>query len=51
MWSDEEKANQLIACSLEIEKQIMQFCEMKPEKITDESIAEFVEVLKEYEIK
>lgn len=51
VWSDEEKANQLIACSLQIEKQIMQFCEIKPEEIRDERITEYVEGLKEYEIK
>ncbi len=51
VWSDEEKANRLIVCSLEIEKQIMQFCELQPEEIRDESIAEYVEILKEYEIK
>lgn len=51
VWSDEEKANQLIACSLQIEKQIMQFCGIKPEEIRDESIAEYVEELKKYEIE
>lgn len=51
VWSNEEKANRLIECSLEIEKQIMQFCDLEPEDINDESIAGYVESLKKYEIK
>lgn len=51
VWSNEEKANRLIECSLEIEEQIMEFCDIKPEDINDESIAAYVESLKKYEIK
>lgn len=51
VWSNEEKANRLIECSLEIEEQIMEFCDIKPEDINDESIADYVESLKKYEIK
>lgn len=50
VWSDEAKANRLMKCSLEIEKQIMQFCAIKPEEITDERIAKFVKELKKYEM-
>ena len=50
-WSNEEKANHLIKCSLEIEKQIMQFCDLEPEDITDENIAEYIEKLKKYEME
>lgn len=50
-WSQKEKANHLIACALEMEKQIMQFCTIKPEDITDETIAEDLEKLKKFEIE
>lgn len=50
VWSNEEKANRLIECSLAIEKQIMQFCDLAPEEINDESIGEYIEKLKKYEI-
>lgn len=50
VWSDEEKANRLMECSLEIEKQIMQFCDIKPEDINDESIADYIESLMKYEM-
>ena len=51
VWSNEEKANHLIECSLEIEKQIIQFCDLEPEKMNDESIAEYIEKLKKYEVE
>jgi hypothetical protein len=38
VWSNEEKANYLIECSLGIEKQIFQYCNLKTEDINDESI-------------
>ena len=50
VWSNEEKAKHLIECSLGIEKQIMQFCDIMPEDINDESIAKYIEKLKQYEI-
>lgn len=50
VWSNEEKANYLIECSLGIEKQIMQFCDIMPENINDKSIAKYIEKLKQYEI-
>ena len=50
VWSNEEKANHLIECSLGIEKQIMKYCQIKPEDINDENIKEYIEQLKEYEI-
>lgn len=50
VWSNEEKANYLIECSLNIEKQIMQYCKLKPEDINDESIEKYIELLKKYEI-
>ena len=50
VWSNEEKANHLIECSLGIEKQIMQYCKLKPEDINDFSIKEYIEHLKAYDI-
>ena len=50
VWSNEEKANHLIECSLGIEKQIMQYCTLKPDDINDISIKEYIEKLKEYKI-
>ncbi len=50
VWSDEKKANRLIGCSLAIEKQIMQFCDLKPEAINDDTIAPYIENLKKYEM-
>ena len=50
VWSNEEKANYLIECSLGIEKQIMEHCRLKPEDINDVSIKEYIEKLKEYNI-
>ena len=50
VWSNEEKANHLIECSLGIEKQIMEYCTIEPEDINDNSIHKYIENLKEYEI-
>ncbi len=50
VWSNEEKANHLIECSLGIEKQIMKYCKLKPEDINDESIKTYIEKLKEYDV-
>ena len=50
VWSNEEKANHLIECSLGIEKQIMQYCKLKPEDINDFRIKEYIEKLKIYNI-
>ena len=50
VWSNEEKANHLIECSLGIEKQIMEHCKLNPEDINDESIKPYIEQLKRYEI-
>ena len=50
VWSNEEKANHLIECSLGIEKQIMEYCKLKPEDINDVSIKEYIEQLKAYDI-
>ena len=49
VWSNEEKANHLIECSLGIEKQIMKHCKLNPEDIHDESIRKYIEMLKKYE--
>ncbi len=51
VWSNEEKANYLIKCSLGIEKQIFQYCNLKPKDINDESIEMYIEKLKEYNIQ
>ncbi len=50
VWSNEEKANHLIECSLDIEKQIMEHCKLNPEDINDDSIKTYIERLKKYEI-
>lgn len=50
VWSNEEKANYLIECSLGIEKQIMKHCKLNPEDINDNSIETYIEKLKKYEI-
>ncbi len=50
VWSNEEKANFLIKCSLSIEEQIMQYCTIEPEDINDNSIKGYIEKLKEYDI-
>lgn len=50
VWSNEEKANYLIECSLGIEKQIMEHCKLKPEDINDNSIKTYIKKLKKYEI-
>ena len=50
VWSNEEKANYLIQCALSIEKQIMEYCNIKPEDINDDSIKIYVERLKMYDI-
>jgi hypothetical protein len=50
VWSNEEKANYLIECSLGIEKQIFQYCNLKTEDINDESIEMYIKKLKEYNI-
>lgn len=49
VWSNEEKANHLIECSLGIEKQIFQYCSLKPKDINDKTIEIYVEKLKEYD--
>ena len=50
VWSNKEKADYLIKCSLEIEKQIMEYCKLKPEDINDNTIKVYVENLKRYEV-
>ena len=50
VWSNEEKANHLIECSLGIEKQIMEYCKLNPEDINDKSIEPYMKQLKNYEI-
>lgn len=50
VWSNEEKANHLISCALGIEKQIMDYCIIKPEDINDNTIKTYIEKLRKYEI-
>ena len=50
VWSNEEKANHLIDCALEIENQITKYCNLKPEEINDKSIEKIIEELKNYNI-
>lgn len=49
--SNEETANKLIFSALEIEKQIMQKCTIKPNDINDASVDTYINKLREYEIK
>lgn len=51
VWSNEEKSNHLIECSLGIEKQIMKYCSINPEDINDKTIQIYIEKLKEYDIR
>lgn len=45
VWSNDEKANYLIECSLGIEKQIMKYCGINPEDINDKTIEIYIEKL------
>ena len=51
VWSNKDKADYLIECSLGIEKQIMEYCTIMPEDINDVAIEKYIEELREYEIK
>ena len=51
VWGDEEKANHLIDCAIEIEKQIMQYCDIEPEKINDENVKDYIVKLQQFDIK
>lgn len=50
VWSDEEKANHLIDCAIKIENQIFKYCKLNPRDINDNSIALYINILKEYDI-
>ena len=50
VWSNEEKANHLIDCSLGIEKQIMEHCILNLDDINDRTIKKYIEKLKKYDI-
>lgn len=50
IWGNEEKANYLIQCALEIEKQIMKYCTIKQENINDKNIEKYIESLRRYDI-
>lgn len=49
-WANEEKAKHIIKCALEIEKQIMKHCKIKPQDINDNSVQKYIEKLKTYEM-
>lgn len=51
VWSDPKKADHLIYCAMEIEKQIMKYCTIQPEDINDSNVNLLLEKLKKYEIK
>ncbi len=51
VWSNEEKANHLIDCALEIEKQVMDYCTISPEDINDENIKKYIEQLRKFDIE
>lgn len=48
--ANEEKAERLIKSAIEIERQIMQHCSIKPEDINNETISSYVEKLREFNI-
>lgn len=50
IWGNEEKANHLIDCAIEIEKQIMMYCKINPIDINDNNIESYIEKLKNYVI-
>ncbi len=50
VWSNEEKANHLIDCAIKIENQIFKYCKLNPIDINDNSIAPYINILKEYDI-
>ena len=50
IWGNEEKANHLIDCAIEIEKQIMMYCKITPNDINDNNIESYIEKLKNYVI-
>lgn len=50
VWSNEYKANCLIKCALEIENQVISFCNLKKEDINDNSIKKYIEILINYNI-
>lgn len=47
---NEKAANSLIQSATEIEKQIMEYCKLKPEDINDDNIKSYIEKLKYWEI-
>ena len=47
----EAEREKLVACGAEMEKQIFSKCKIKPEDITDETIAPIIEELKNFVIK
>ena len=49
-WSNIEKANRLMDCALGIEKQIMNYCNLSPEDINNESIEKYIFKLRKYDI-
>ena len=50
VWGHEEKANHLIGCALKIEEQIMKYCTIKPEKISNDTIEAYIKRLRDYDI-
>lgn len=50
IWGNEGKANHLIECALKIEKQIMQYCRIKPEDINGNNIEKYINELKKIDI-
>ncbi len=47
----EAEREKLVACGLEIQKQIFAKCKIKPEDITDETVAPIIEQLRGFMIK
>lgn len=51
MTREKDRREILLACGKEIENQIFSHCKIKPEDITNQSISEILEEMKEYMIK
>ncbi len=51
MTREKNRREELLACGRDIERKIFENCSIKPEDITDESIAEILEELKDFVIK
>ena len=51
IWGNEDVANHLIECAINIEKQIFKYCNIGPNDINDDSVKEYIDKLKKYIIR